>query len=294
MVRTPAKAAKLPEGVSILKGDLGLFAQADLILEEVDVVVHLAGIVAAPTEDLYEAINFTAVQDLVDCLERQNWKPKRLVFASSLAAAGPSPDGRAWTEKDSLKPIDPYGAAKARAETVVAKTSFPATSFRPCIVLGPNDPATLTLFQSAKRGVGLRVGKDAQKLSFIDVRDVVSGIIAMCDDTRSGHQTYYLSHPDEIDVNRLWEGLSQAVDKKVRIIPMPAPVLRAFVPVATLGSKLLGITNQLDMKQYKQMTARAFVCSSAALSDDLGWRARHDLDDALSHAAEGYRQSGML
>jgi len=294
LVRTPAKADKLAEGVAVLEGDLGIFDEPDRVLDEVDVVVHLAGVVAAPTEDIYEAINFTAVKDLVDCLERQSWTPKRLLFASSLAAAGPSPADRAWTEADALKPIDPYGVAKARAETVVARTTFPATSFRPCIVVGPDDPATLTLFQSARNGVGLRVGNTPQRLSFIDVRDVVSGIIAMCDDDRAGHFTYFISNPTEIDINELWAGLSRAVGKKVRIISMPSWVLRAFVPVATLGSKLLGITNQLDMKQYKQMTAEAFVCSSAALSADLGWTAIHGLDAALSHAAEGYRRSGAL
>jgi len=294
LVRTPSKAETLPRGVKILKGDLKIFAEPDRVLDEVDVVVHLAGVVAAPTEDLYEAINFTAVQDLVECLERQEWKPKRLVFASSLAAAGPSPSDRPWTEADPLKPIEPYGLAKARAETVVARTTFPATSFRPCVVLGPDDPATLTLFKSARKGVGLRVGKTAQRLSFVDVRDVVSGIVAMCLDDRSGHFTYYISHPTAIDVNELWAGLSRAVDNKVRVIPMPSALLRAFVPVATWGSTLLGVTNQLDMKQFKQMTAEAFVCSSAALSADLGWTAMHGLDDALSHASEGYRRSGSL
>ena len=294
LVRSPNKAKDLPETVEVLHGDLTIFAEPDRVLPEVDVVVHLAGIVAAPTEDLYEAINYAAVQHLAKCLENQNWTPKRLVFASSLAAAGPSPDDRCWTERDALKPVEPYGAAKARAETVVARTSFPSTSFRPCIVLGPDDPATLTLYKSALRGVGLRVGSEAQRLSFVDVRDVVSAILAMSDDTRTGHFTYYVSNPTEIDVNLLWRGLGEALDRRVWVVPMPKAVLRSVVPMATLGSKLLGVTNQLDLKQYKQMTAGAFVCSSAALTADLGWTAKYTLADALSHAANGYRRSGAL
>jgi nucleoside-diphosphate-sugar epimerase len=73
-------------------------------------------------------------------LSRNETKPKRLVFASSLAAAGPSPAGRAWTEADPPAPIDPYGEAKAKAERVVASAPFPTTSFRPPTVLGPGDP----------------------------------------------------------------------------------------------------------------------------------------------------------
>jgi nucleoside-diphosphate-sugar epimerase len=294
LVRNPAKAKALPAEVETLAGDLGLFAEPDAVLPAVDVVVHLAGVVAAPTADVYEQINFSSVVDLVGCLEKQQWKPKRLLFASSLAAAGPSPAGRAWTEADALAPIDPYGEAKARAEDAVRGASFPTTSFRPCIVFGPQDPATLTLFKSASRGVGLRVGSQPQRLSFVDVRDVVSAIVKMSEDERDGHQTYYVSHPDPTNLDHIWKALGQAVGKKVRVLPLPAGVLRAVVPVATLGSKLLGITNQLDMKQYRQMTAPAFVCSSAALSQDLGWTAAHGLEDSLSHAADGYRGSGLL
>ena len=40
LVRTPAKARGLPEGAEILRGDLSLFADSDVELPEVDVIVH--------------------------------------------------------------------------------------------------------------------------------------------------------------------------------------------------------------------------------------------------------------
>lgn len=294
LVRTPGKASNLPAAVQHLAGDLGLFADPSTRLPEVDVVVHLAGVVAAPSPEVYDQINYDAVVDLVACLERQSWKPKRLLFTSSLAAAGPSPRDRPHTEQDALAPIDPYGDAKARAERVVATATFPTTSFRPCIVFGPDDPATLTLFKSAQSGVGMRVGREPQRLSVVDVRDVVSAILAMSDDTREGHFTYYVSHPQATDLDAIWGAIGEALGKRVRVLPVPAAVLRAIVPVATLGSKLLGITNQMDMKQYRQVSAPAFLCSSAALTKDLGWRAQHGLADALRNAVAGYRASGAL
>ncbi len=294
LVRTPAKAAVLPEGTTQLSGDLTLFADADAHLPEVDVVVHLAGVVAAPTPALYERINFDAVGDLLDCLERQDWTPQRLVFASSLAAAGPSVVGQPWTEGDPLRPIDPYGDAKCRAEAVVGRASFPTTSFRPCVVLGPGDPATLTLFQAARCGLGMRVGGTPQQLSVVDVRDLVAAIVALCDDRRDGHQTYYVSHPEPTDVDALWAGLGGALDRRVRVVPVPAWALRLASPVAGLWARLSGTTHQLDLKAVQQMTPPAWVCSSDALSRDLGWRAQHDLRDSLSHAVAGYRELGWL
>jgi nucleoside-diphosphate-sugar epimerase len=52
--------------------------------------------------------------------------------------------------------------------------------------------------------------------------------------------------------------------------------------------------NQLDAKQYAQMVAPAFLCSSAKLRGDLGWTPQADLPACLAHAAEGYRASGQL
>jgi nucleoside-diphosphate-sugar epimerase len=161
-------------------------------------------------------------------------------------------------------------------------------------VLGPGDPASLTLFRAAQSGAGIRVAGDPQRLSFVDVRDVVSALVCMADDTRDGHFTYYVSHPDPIDVRELWRGLSHAVEKRVLVVPIPRPVLFAAMKLATLASRAVGFTNQLDVKQYRQMVAPAFLCSSEALRSDLGWEPRHELEDCLAHATAGYRRSGLL
>jgi len=294
LVRSPGKAGLLPESVKIHAGDLSIFQQSDTVLGEADVVVHLAGVVTADSPARYNEVNHQAVKDLLACLARQSWKPRRLLFASSLAAAGPSSRTEPWIETDRLAPIDAYGEAKMRAETAVAGSPFPTTIFRPCIVLGPDDPATLTLFRAAQSGVGMRVAGESQRLSFVDVRDVVSAIICMAEDTRDGHFTYYIAHPDPIDVRALWRDVGRAVGRKVRVVPLPKAILYGAMRAATLASRAFGFDNQLDAKQYAQMVAPAFLCSSAALRRDLGWTPRHELEDACDHAAKGYRASGQL
>jgi dihydroflavonol-4-reductase len=294
LVRTEGKAAKLPDGVEIFRGDLSTFADPHTVLPACDVVVHLAGVVAARSSEDYAIVNYSAVGDLVDCLARQDWKPKRFLLASSLAAAGPSPGDRAWTEEDPPSPIDPYGLAKGNAEAAVRRAPFPTTAFRPSIVLGPGDEASLTLFRAARSGVGFRVAGVPQRLSFVDVRDLVEAIVLMVDDRRPGSFLYFVSHPSAIDVRELWRGLARAVGSGVMVVPLPRWVLYVAMRVSTFVSRLLGHRNQLDEKQYKQMTAPAFVCSSEAIRRDLGWTPRHDLAECLAHAAEGYRRERLL
>ena len=116
----------------------------------------------------------------------------------------------------------------------------------------------------------------------------------MAEDDRPGNFIYFVSHPDTMDVPQLWRTLGTAVGKRVLLVPLPRWVLYVAMRVATAAAKVIPFRNQLDRKQYEQIVAPAFVCSSQALRDDLGWTPRYPLDDAVTHAAEGYRAAGLL
>jgi dihydroflavonol-4-reductase len=295
LVRSPGRASHLEAlGITLLAGDLSLFADPSLELAPADVVIHLAGVVSAPDAATYEAINYTAVEHLVACLERQAWAPERLVFASSLAAAGPSSGQRPLTEADPLAPIEPYGEAKARAEGVLAGASFPTTSFRPPPVFGGGDPAFLPVFKLARAGVGFRVGRRPQRLSWIHVHDLVQAIVALVDDRRPGHHAYFTTSEHPIDTDELWAALGRAYGHRVRVLPVPGRLVSAAATVAMAVVPRLGLTNPLDHKQVAQMRAPAFVCTSAALTAHLGWRAEVGFDDAIARTLAGYRSRGWL
>lgn len=297
LVRDPDKARReLPRhGVEMFAGDLGIFDRDDLVLPACDVVIHLAGVVAAPSPEGYDAINFVAVTRLVRALARQTWRPRRFLFASSLAAAGPSPDRVPLTERDPARPTEPYGRAKWKAEQfLAAEAPFPTTSFRPSLVFGPRDTATLAFFKMARRGVGFRIAGVPQQLSYIDVDDAVAGIAAMMDDTSSEHRTYFLTARTPIDTRMLWTAMSQAIGRRVRVVAVPRPVLRSASFAMTGLSKVFGFTNQLDAKQVDQMVAPAFLCTSAALEAAHAWTPRVSFTASLAKAWSGYRADGWI
>jgi nucleoside-diphosphate-sugar epimerase len=295
LIRSPNKAKELVrQGMKVVPGDLASLKDPAFKIPECDVVVHLAGVVNAQKLSDYDEINFRAVADLVECLKRQSWKPKRLVFASSLAAAGPAPYDSALTEKDPPAPIDHYGRAKYAAEKVVAAAPFPTTSFRPALVFGPHDPATLTIYKSAQTGIGMSVFGKPQRISFVDVADAVEAIILMCKDASPGHKTYFLAHPTIIDMNEMWKTMSDVLGKKVFMVPMPRTILYCAMQVGSLAAAIFGFTTKLDKKQYLQMTAPAFTCSSEALMRDLGWKPTRSFKDSIECAVAGYCEAGDL
>jgi dihydroflavonol-4-reductase len=295
LVRNGAKASALPRtGISQLGGDLSLFDRTDVVLPPCELVVHLAGVVTASSRDEYDALNHRAVKTLVQCIGRQSWRPRRLLFASSLAAAGPTVRGVRKNESNPCEPIDDYGRAKLAAERFLREAPFPTTSFRPSIVFGPKDAATLTFFRMAARGWGFRVGGPPQGFSFIDIDDLVDGILRMAGETTADHLTYFVTSDHDTDSQQLWEALSAVLGKRVRVLVVPRGALWGATVASTALSKVFGFRNQLDRKQYDQLTAPSFLCSSEALQRAYGWKPRLDLAETLHKALAGYRADGWI
>ncbi len=298
LLRTESKKNLLPPNVQFIKGDLSIFENPELQLPPFDIVIHLAGVVFAKTDAKYMHYNCTAVKHLVACLQRQNWPQplQRFLFASSLAAAGPSGKTGVLTETQTPSPIEPYGKAKLAAEHFLDTiNTFPISSFRPAIVLGVGDTNSLTLFKMAKSRLGISVNGKPQYLTFIDIDDLNQAILKMMldEDTSVQHKKYFVAHPSRISNIELFNTLGKVMNRKVLMIPLPSPLLYASVHVATAFTSLLGIRNQLDKKQYLQLTNH-FVCSSNALSKDLNWQAQNDLTATITKAYKGYRAMGWL
>ena len=296
LVRNPEKAKSLPqENVDILRGDLSLFKDEQLILPACDIVIHLAGVVAAQSQREYRAVNHDAVIDLLDCLKRQSWKPRRLLFASTLAAVGPSTPGMPKTEQDPAVPIDAYGQAKLEAEHYLNQNApFPVTSFRPGAVYGPGDPALLTVFKMGARGLGIRVAGNNQLFSYIYVDDLVDAIMKLAEDEGGGHKTYFTVYPAPVTIQEMWDLMSVQMKRKIRLAPIPAPLLYIAMLASTVLSKILRYKNQMDVKQFQQLMVPAFTCSSEAMQRDFDWTPKYNMEACIEKTATGYREAGWL
>jgi len=296
LIRSRHKAKALPSGIEFIQGDLKIFSDPELTLPECDTIIHLAGIVAGKNEQEYTRINFEEVVSFIDCLERQSWKPKQFLFASSLAAGGPSSPGLPISEDMKPGPIDAYGNAKLKSENYLKSASFPTTSFRPAIVLGALDTATLTLYKMAKYGIAFRPSGPVQQVSWIDVDDLVSALVALCEqpDSQNRHRVYFVSHPDHTDVVTLMEEMGTALDKNIFFLRVPRPLLKSLSVIMSMLSQVIPFKNQLDEKQYQQITASAFLCSSDKLQKELNWSPKKNLKESIRQSIEGYKKAGWL
>ncbi len=295
LVRNLKKAQSLPQkNISFINGDLSVFKNKDFTIPKCDIVIHLAGLIGAKNEAEYFEHNYHATVDFIECLKRQEWSPKRFLYTSSLAAAGPCPSEIPLTEEMIPNPIEPYGRAKLKSEEYLQSATFPVTCFRPGVVLGAGDENSLTLFKIAKNGFGFKVAGINQKISCIDVEDLVDAIVKISEDSSGLNKKYFTVNSESVDGKTLWDALGKSVNKKVLIISVPKWLLFFLMICSTFFSKIFGLGNKLDHKMYLQMIQKSFLCSSKKLQNDLGWTPKYNIYEMTQRAADGYRKKGKL
>jgi UDP-glucose 4-epimerase len=131
------------------QGDVLKRESVDALVKDADVVVHLAFIIMGSQEESRE-INLKGSRNVFEAVVAAK-KPKRLVYASSVAAYGFHDDNpQPLTEDTPARGTDAhyYSAQKAEVEELVAEVTAARKNlgvyvFRPCIVAGPDAPMML-------------------------------------------------------------------------------------------------------------------------------------------------------
>ncbi|MEA4981565.1 MAG: NAD-dependent epimerase/dehydratase family protein [Paludibacter sp.] len=295
LVRNPQKIPQDFKGkLKVIRGGLEIFEQSDLQLPEVDVVIHLAAIITSKRSSDYRQINHEAVVHLLDVINHQAWKPKRFILASSLAAAGPNRKGEVLRESDTPQPIDPYGIAKLKAEQLLEGQPFATTVFRPPMVVGPGDPAMLTVFKMVKANFAALPMGTPQLLSFIYVDDLVQAIHVMSQNHSAARKLYFVTSEEVVTNREIVDTIASEMNKKIFLLSIPKFLIKLIMYLSTAISVVFRVPNFYDYRQYKQMTTPSFICTSELLSAETGWKAKTKFSEAIKFCVEGYKKLGWL
>jgi uncharacterized protein YbjT (DUF2867 family) len=149
--------------VTWVRGALDNPASLSVLCTGADVVIHIAGVVNAPTREGFEAGNVAGTLAVVEAAKQAGCK--RFIHVSSLAATLPK--------------LSIYGDTKARAEKIVASSGLDWTIIRPPAIYGPGDGEMLELFKMAKTGF-ITLPPDADgRLSAIHVDDLSRALMTI-------------------------------------------------------------------------------------------------------------------
>jgi nucleoside-diphosphate-sugar epimerase len=292
----PARAlvrrdASLPCGVETVRGDLvsgGGLAEA---LQGVDTVIHLAGVTKALRREDYYQGNGRATRNLALAIGR---RPIRFVHVSSLAAIGPSTDGRPVREDEPPHPPATYGKSKLEAERAVRELTPEAVIVRPAVVYGPRDTDVFKLLQSVSRGLIVEIAGGERFFSAIYVEDLVQGILAAARCPRAAGRDYFLAHPKTLT----WQDLSSAaatiMRRRPRTLKIPLPAAMAIGACAEWIARLTGRPGIISREKIAEARHTWWTCDTTRATAELGFTAPTSIADGLAETLAWYREAGWL
>jgi len=299
LVRAASQTHELARlGVELAPGDVGDPASLRRAVDGCEGVVHLAGAVKALSgAELFRA-NADGTRNVVEACARTGC---RLVYVSSLAAAGPSTGGRPRREEDPPAPVSRYGESKLAGESAVraAVGRVPASIVRPPVVYGPGDKELMPqLLRMARLGLVFRAGFAEKRFSLVHVEDLCRGLAAVLDrgtrvEAEGGAGVYFLD--DGID--RSWDEIAlaacAATGRRARVVPLPEAVSSLAAAGASLVAALTRRPNILSFDKVREMRQAAWTCTSERARRELGYAPRFGLEDGMADAVAWFRARGM-
>ena len=276
-VRALARTPQAPRpGVKWIEGALDRPDSLAWLVEDADVVLHIAGVVNAPDAAGFHAANVAGTGHLVDAAKAAG--VNRFVHVSSLAAREPG--------------LSDYGDSKFRGEKIVATSLMDWTIVRPPAVYGPGDMEMFEMFRLARQGIVPVPAKG--RFSVIHVDDLARLLVALL----PSHEelTAGLFEPDD-GRDEGWahrdfaRALGAAFGKRPLVLPMPARImaLAAKVDVAVRRKKAKLTPDRARYFSHPDWTVAALRKPPEEL-----WRPQIATHQGLKDTARWYEQRGWF
>jgi nucleoside-diphosphate-sugar epimerase len=260
-------------------GDLAGFAGWPAHLASADAVVHLAAL--AHSRDVDEArlraVNVDAAVVLGKAAAAAGAKMllmssvKVLGEETPAAAFSEETPGAAFDESSPAAPQDPYGRAKAAAETALrAVPGLALTVLRPPLVYGPGVKANfLALLRAVARGWPLPLASIHNRRSLVFSGNLADAVVRCLEAPPASGRIYGVTDGPPVSTPALCRAIGAAFGRPARLFPCP-PALLEIVPPA------------------KKLT-RSLVIDDSAIRRELGWAPPYSLEDGLRLTAEWFR-----
>ena len=212
-------------------GEIDTYTNFSNVLTDVEVVIHCAARAHIMNEEVadplseYRRVNVDGTLNLAQ--QAADAGVKRFVYISSIKVNGESTSGSVpFTEKDTAKPLDPYGVSKYEAEEglkkIAADTGMEVVIIRPPLVYGAGVKANfLNLLKLSNTGLPLPFGLVNNKRSMVYVENLVDFIVKCIDHPAAANQTFLISDNDDLSLNGLLKIIRSSMNKPTRLIPVP-------------------------------------------------------------------------
>ncbi len=258
----------------------------------IDHAVHCAGVLFARDRDDYFRVNVADTTRLLGSLPSDC----RILALSSQSAGGPTPPGREIrTADDPDTPITWYGESKLAMESALRRLRPDARIWRPPMILGPRDRASLPLFQMAAKPLRIKPGLQPKTYSWIAVSDLVRALLAaLHDPTWESASPLGACGPDTITDLDLIETAAAVLHRRGRSLPVPHALVRALSAVVDAVPSLRAAAPSLTRDRAREIFADRWVIDGAEFQRRFAPGPFANLHDTLAETAAWYARAGLL
>lgn len=244
-------------------GDLNAVTQWGPALTDVHAIIHLAARVhvMSDTEQdplrAYREVNLDATLNLAR--QAHNAGVKRFVFVSSVKVNGEGTNDKPFTAFDHPAPCDPYGQSKMEAESALQtfgrESGMEIVIVRPPLVYGPGVKANFrNLIRLVQLGLPLPFGSAGGYRSMVALDNLVDLLIVCVAHPNAPGGIFLISDGYDMTVGELVESIAQAMNKTVRLLPIPPVLMRGaarLVGKSAVADRLFG-SLQVDIKNTRE------------------------------------------
>ena len=239
-VRQPEATVR---GRAIAIGEIDGSTDWSVALNDQQLVIHTAARahimkdeVADPLAE-YRKVNVEGTLNLARQAARAGIK--RFIFISSIKVNGEQTrPGESFSADDILAPADTYGISKMEAEQglqqLAQETDMEVVIIRPPLVYGPSVKGNFAaMIRMIQRGWPLPLGSIQNKRSLVALDNLADLIVTCIDHPAAANQVFLAGDGDDLSTTELLRGVANAMGKPLRLVPVPAGLLR-------FGAMLLG------------------------------------------------------
>lgn len=305
LVRSIHKLNDFPlPGAKIITGDLNEHHHSWLneLPEQLDIVYHCAGVVHSMRRKIFYRHNTFATEKLFRDLKiKYPTNSLHFIFLSSLAATGPSLQGRFVNEESKNLPISLYGKSKNDAEKTLMKecpANFQLSIIRPPMVIGPRDLAVLDIFKMVKNIFIITPGLNGlnKEYSFICVYDLVHAL-NLCGQYKRDQQidVFFFAYPKKTNFKELIQTIKLSMEKKFVIyLPIPMPIVRLAARFLKLVWGFYRHDLRLTPDKVRELAASSWCAESEKSVRLMGVKYKYDLKSTIKETLEDYYKRNWI
>lgn len=291
---------ELPAGARAVKGDLLTGEGVAEALKDRDALIHLAALLFGASWRDYLAQNATAARHLA----KHAGELKKVVYVSSLAAAGPCAAKPGLPENATPRPVSAYGWSKLICEEIFKNAAKDLVILRPPIIYGSGDKGLLPLFRAARKGIATSPGFARDfPVSILHARDAVDAILAALHTETRG--VYHLSDGEIHTMETFARAMGDALGRKdLRVFKTPLPIMAASAALCSLYGKTVAKIGAIagfspapprwNWDKYREAREAGWLADSAVARRELGFNPKVTLKEGMAETVAGYRSLGWI